>query len=355
MSRRKFWDNFWEHRCVTLDEDEQEEETAAATTEPECSGGHMTEEDYNEYSAMLDCVTEAALRDGRERTQRLRQRLRIVQERIKRHTDRHRSLHTNNMRITTTDKRTSTTDVDRVSSGSVEPDHTRVVYFKEEKAIQDKKGQGRRSREAPWDRSRGTPGDRYRRGSSESRPSREGNRRTSPHGPRNSRQGSSHSYHHLVHYAGVDVDSSDREEDEDDGEEEDEDNDDDVEETYVYSAEEDSEDDMAEPYVTHPYYAKYETGQPQGGELCTFTSSDCTSQQQHGAGSISCCGSSVIGMCVASKPNLSATSDAAIAAAVAAPASCYPTQPHQLSEASQKGHHHFTTGRWESLSPEEKI
>ena len=228
---------------MTLDEDEHEEETAAPTTDPECNGGHMTEEDFIEYSAMLDYVTEAALRDGRERTQQLRQRLRNVQERIKRHTDRDRSLHTKNRRITTTVKRTSTTDADRVSSGSVEPDHTRVVYFKEEKAIQDKKGQTRRSREASWDRSM---------------PPRERIRRTSPHGPRDSRQGGSHSYHHLVHYAGVDVDSYGREEDEDDGEEEDGDNDDDDEETYVYSAEEDSEDDMAEPYVTHPYYAEYE-------------------------------------------------------------------------------------------------
>ena len=66
MSHRKFWDQFWEHRCVTLVDTEPEEDTA---TEPPAGAGEMTEEDYKEYSAMLDYVTEAALRDGRERKQ----------------------------------------------------------------------------------------------------------------------------------------------------------------------------------------------------------------------------------------------------------------------------------------------
>ena len=124
------------------------------------------------------------------------------------------------------------------------------------------------------------------------------NRRATPYGSRDSSQGGNHSLHHLVHYAGVDGDSSDGEEDEVD---------EDIEESVsfenmleqarnqsdTYSAEEDSDEDISEPYVIHPYYTKYvakhisvattETGQP----------------QQPGAGSVSSCGSSAIGMCVA--------------------------------------------------------
>ena len=141
MSHRKFWHQFWENRCVTLVDTEPEEDTAAATTEPPVGAVQMTEEDYNEYSAMLDSVTEAALRDGRERKQRLRQRLWLVQERIRRHTDRDRRSTTRDKRTLTRDRRTvsrdrgtSTRDVDRVSSGSVESDHIHVVYFKDEEA-----------------------------------------------------------------------------------------------------------------------------------------------------------------------------------------------------------------------------
>ena len=75
---------------------------------------------------------------------------------------------------------------------------------------------GRRSREASWDRNRTASGDRHRGGSSGSRPSREVNRRATPYGSRDSSQGGNHSLHHLVYYAGVDVDSSDGEEDEGD-------------------------------------------------------------------------------------------------------------------------------------------
>ena len=53
MSHRKFWDQFWENRCVTLVDTEPEEDTAAAATEPPVGAVQMTEEDYKEYSAML--------------------------------------------------------------------------------------------------------------------------------------------------------------------------------------------------------------------------------------------------------------------------------------------------------------
>ena len=79
MHHRNFWDEFWKNRCVTLDDMEPEMEAAAAATEPPVEAVQETEEDYDEYSAMLDNVieaSEAALRDGRERKQRLCQRLR---------------------------------------------------------------------------------------------------------------------------------------------------------------------------------------------------------------------------------------------------------------------------------------
>ena len=298
MSHRKFWDQFWEHRCVTLVDTEPEEEEDAAT-EPPAGAGEMTEEDYNEYSAMLDGVAEAAeaaLRDIRERKQRLRQRLWLVQERIRRHKDRRSTTRgkrtpTMDKRTHARDRRTPTRDVDRVSSGSVEPDHIRVMYFKEEEAKQDKKGQDRRSREASWDRIRGTSDDRHREGSSGNRPYREGSRRTTPYGSRDSRQGGNHSHHHIVHCTGADGDSS---------EEEEEDNDYDVEETVSFEdmleqakaqsdrysdvEAEDSEDDNFEPYVIHPYYAEYEArhiavttteiGQPQEGKVCAEADGD---------------------------------------------------------------------------------
>ena len=164
-------------------------------------------------------------------------------------------------------------------------------------------------------------------------------------------------------------------------EEEEEDEDDDVEETVsfedmleqaraqsdIYSAEEDSEDDDFEPYVIHykDYCTEYEArhisvataeiGQPQEGEVCAFTSNDCTARQKPCVGSDGSCGSSGRRMSMARNTPDPAACDAANATAAAAPASGYPTQPRQLSEASRKGHHHFTTSRWENLSQEEKI
>ena len=215
-------------------------------------------------------------------------------------------------------------------------------------------GSGRRSREASWDRNRAASGDRNRGSSSGSRPSREMNRRATPYGSRDSSQGRNHSLHHLVHYTGVDVDSSDEEEDEVD---------EDIEESVsfedmleqarnqsdTYSAEEDSDEDISEPYVIHPYYTKYVT------KHVSVATAETGQPKQPGAGSVDSCVSSASGMCVARNTRNPAACDAAIAAATAAPAGGYPTQPHQPPEASQKGHHYFKISRWKSLSQEEKV
>ena len=60
MSHRNFWDEFWKNRCVTLDDTEPEVEAAAAATEPPVGAVQETEDDYDEYSAMLDSVIEAS-------------------------------------------------------------------------------------------------------------------------------------------------------------------------------------------------------------------------------------------------------------------------------------------------------
>jgi hypothetical protein len=133
----------------------------------------------------------------------------------------------------------------------------------------------------------------------------------------------------------------------------------------ICSAEEDSDDEDFEPYVIHceDYYtedgarhfslASAEIGQTQEGDVCAFTSSDCTAQQQPGIGSGGSCSSSARGMSMARNTPDRAACDAANAAA--APASGYTTRPRQLSEARCKGQHSFTTSRWERLSPEEKV
>ena len=139
-------------------------------------------------------------------------------------------------RTTSMDKRTSTRDVDRVSSGSVESDHIRIVYFKDKEA---------------------TPSNAHR-------------------------------FLHYVHYNGKEEDEDYEEDDDPEGERfvsfEDM-----LEQAKAqsdrYSDVEDSEDEDFEPYVIHcEDYVEYMDNVPlpvalNAPELCALTVRDCPTLQ----------------------------------------------------------------------------
>ena len=54
MPHHNLWEEFWENQCVTVDDMEPEVEAAAAATKPPVGAVQETEEEYDEYSAMLD-------------------------------------------------------------------------------------------------------------------------------------------------------------------------------------------------------------------------------------------------------------------------------------------------------------
>ena len=134
----------------------------------------------------------------------------------------------------------------------------------------------------------GASGDRDRGGSAGSSSSRDGNRRATPFGSRDSSKGSSyrHSHHHMVHFNGES--SEDKEEDQGEMFEERVSFQDMLKQARaqsdIYSAEEDSEDEDFEPY-TFQYKDKYETISPTSvataatkaipdAEVCAFATDD---------------------------------------------------------------------------------